>query len=44
MARVIREGIDTATGISAQQSTVTTNLATLTLPTSRSLKALCPRR
>ena len=39
-----REGIDTATGMSVQQRTVTTNLETLTQPTSRSLKALCPRR
>jgi hypothetical protein len=44
MARIIREGTDTAMGMSAQQRTVTTNLGTLTSPTSRSLKALCPRR
>jgi hypothetical protein len=44
MARVMREGTDTATGMSAQQRIVTTNLGTLTLPMSRSLKALCPSR
>jgi hypothetical protein len=44
MARVMREGTDTAMGMIVQQRIVTTNLGTLTLPTSRSLKALCPRR
>jgi hypothetical protein len=44
MARVMREGTETATGMSAQQRIVTTNLGTLTVPTSRNLKALCPRR
>src|SRR5215208_3657883 len=43
-ARVIREGTDIATGMRTQQGIVTTNLGTLTLPSSRSLKALCPRR
>jgi hypothetical protein len=43
-ARVMREGTDTAKGISAKQSIVTTSLGTLTLPTSRSLKPLCPSR
>ena len=42
--RVMREGTDTAKGMSAKQSIVTTSLGTLTLPTSRSLKALCPSR
>ena len=37
-----REGIDTATGISAKHRTVTTNLGTLTLPTSRSLVRIEP--
>src|SRR3712207_7443373 len=36
MARVISEGTDTATGMSPQQRIATTNLETLTLPTSRS--------
>ena len=40
----MREGTDTAKGISAKQSIVTTSLGTLTLPTSRSLKPLCPSR
>src|SRR5919107_3522715 len=44
MARVTKEGTLTARKTSAQQRTVTTNLGTLTLPTSRNLKALCPRR
>jgi hypothetical protein len=43
-ARMIREGIDTANGMSAQHRIVATNLGTLTLPTPQSLKALCPRR
>ena len=44
MARVMREGTDTATPMSAKHRIVTTSLGTLTLPSSRSLKALCPRR
>src|SRR5215217_9786100 len=42
MARVMSEGADIATGMSAKQRIMTTNLGTLTLPTSRSLKTLCP--
>jgi len=42
--RMRREGTDPATGMSAKQSIVTTSLGTLTLPTLRSLKPLCPRR
>src|SRR5215203_2126090 len=38
-ARMIREGTDTAKGMSAQHRIVATNLGTLTLPTPRSLKA-----
>jgi hypothetical protein len=43
-ARVMMEGTDTATRMSTQHRIVTTSLGTLTLPSSRSLKALCPRR
>src|SRR4029450_9954150 len=43
-ARVMMEETNTATGMSARHTTATTNLGTLTLPSSRSLKALCPRR
>ena len=40
----MREGTETATGVSAQHRIANANLGTLTLPLSRSLKALCPRR
>ena len=38
------EETETPTEMSAKHTTATTNLGTLTLPSSRSLKALCPRR
>jgi hypothetical protein len=39
----MREGTNTAKAMKAKQSIVTTSLGTLTLPTLRSLKPLCPR-
>ena len=39
-ARVMMEETETPTGMSAKHTTATTNLGTLTLPSSRSLKAL----
>ena len=38
------EETETPTGMSAKHMSATTNLGTLTLPSSRSVKALCPRR